>query len=276
VSSAVFGQSETLTATVTSPAGTPTGTVTFFDGSTALGSVTVNAAGQATLTVSLGVGNHMLTASFAGTNDFAASTSAAAAETVQRASTTVAVSPSSARAGIGQPVAFTATVTAVSPGAGTPTGTVTFKDGNLILGTVTLGAGGTATLTTSFAAAGNHTITAVYGGDGNFVGSSQSLTEVVAREPSTTAIVASANPVRRRQHVTFTAMVRAAPGAGTPTGTVTFSDGSVAIAIVNLDANGQAKLMVHFTVVGKRTIRAVYSGDANFAGSSQSLTERVR
>ena len=74
---------------------------------------------------------------------------------------------------------FTATVAAVAPGAGTPTGTVTFQDGNVVLGTVAVGAGGTATFTTSFAAAGGHAITAVYNGDANFVASRQALTEQV-------------------------------------------------------------------------------------------------
>src|SRR5207302_7181137 len=60
----------------------------------------------------------------------------------------------------GQAVTFTATVT--SPG-GTPTGTVTFKDGANIQGTGTL-AGGQATFTTSALALGQHSITAVYEG----------------------------------------------------------------------------------------------------------------
>src|SRR5262245_51074363 len=55
IATAVFGQPVTLTASVTSQAGTPTGTVTFRDGTTVLGTAPVNA-GQAALTVSLGVG----------------------------------------------------------------------------------------------------------------------------------------------------------------------------------------------------------------------------
>src|SRR5262249_17993587 len=89
----------------------------------------------------------------------------------------------------GQDVTFTATLAAVAPGAGTPTGTVTFKDGTVILGTFAVGADGTATITTSFAAAGGHAITAVYNGDPNFAGSSQSLTQQVnpATPPGVTA-----------------------------------------------------------------------------------------
>ena len=211
-----------------------------------LGTAPVNAAGQATLAVSLGVGNHALTASFAGTGGFAGSTSAAAAVTVNRAATTVALASSVNPAVTGQAVTFTATVAAVAPGAGTPTGTVTFKDGNVVLGTVAVGAGGTATFTTSFAAAGGHAITAVYSGDPNFVGSSQALTEQVnaptTPKATTTALLASANPARVGQAVTFTATVRDPSGTGTPTGTVTFFVGNTVVARVTLDANGQARL----------------------------------
>jgi hypothetical protein len=153
--------------------------VTFRDGNSLLGTAPVDANGQATLTVSLGVGNHTLTASFAGTGNFANSASAAVDVTVNRAATAVALASSANPASTGQAVTFTATVTAVAPGAGTPTGTVTFQDGNVILGTVAVGPGGTATFTTRFAAAGGHAITAAYSGDDNFVGSAQPLTEQV-------------------------------------------------------------------------------------------------
>src|SRR5437867_3590260 len=71
----------------------------------------------------------------------------------------------------GQPVTFTATVPATRPGAGTPTGTVTFKDGSSTLGTGTLDSSGQATFVTSTLAVGSHSITASYGGDASFKGS---------------------------------------------------------------------------------------------------------
>src|SRR5262249_40034960 len=176
---AVFGQAETLTATVTSPAGVPTGTVTFLDGTTVLGTAQLNA-GQAVLPVSLGVGNHQLTAVYGGTDGFAGSTSAASAVTVNPAATTVALGSSVNPAVTGQVVTFTATVAAVAPGAGTPTGTVTFQDGYVVLGTFTVGADGTAMVTTSFATAGGHAITASYSGDANLQASTSAvLTEQV-------------------------------------------------------------------------------------------------
>src|SRR5205807_2485906 len=74
-SATVFGQSETFTATVVDSSagsnGVPTGTVTFVDGATTLGTGIVNAAGVATLTTtSLRVGGHSVTASYSGDNNF--------------------------------------------------------------------------------------------------------------------------------------------------------------------------------------------------------------
>jgi hypothetical protein len=276
---AVVGQIETLTATVTTPINTPIGTVFFRDGNTLLGSAPLDASGRASIPASLGIGTHALTATFFGVTGFADSTSAAAAVTVNRAATTLTLGSSVNPAVTGQAVTFSARVAAVAPGAGTPTGTITFKDGNVILGTVAVGPGGTAAFTTNFAAAGGHAITAVYSGDPIFVGSSQSLTEQVnaapTRKATALALFASANPVAVGQAVTFTATVRDPSGTGTPTGTVTFFVGNTVVARVALDANGQARIRGSFSIAGLFTIRAVYSGDVNFDASSQSLTEQV-
>ena len=58
----------------------------------------------------------------------------------------------------------------MASGAGTPTGTVTFKDGATTLGNGTLN-GTNATFATSALTAGGDSITAVYNGDANFSGS---------------------------------------------------------------------------------------------------------
>jgi hypothetical protein len=214
-----------------------------------------------------------------GTGGFADSTSAAVTETVSPASTRVGLVSSVNPAVTGQAVTFSATVGAFAPGAGTPTGTFTFQDGNVVLGTVAIGAGGTATFTTSFTAVGGHVITAVYNGDSNFEASSQTLTEQVnaptVRKATTTALLASANPARVGRAVTFTATVRDLTGTGTPTGTVTFFVNGTVVARVTLDASGRASFTRIFSSTGRFTIRAVYSGDANFDASSQSLTEQV-
>jgi hypothetical protein len=277
---AVSGQRVTLTEMVTSTSGVPTGTVTFLDGTTVLGTVArLDAAGQATIRVSLGVGSHALTASFAGTGGFADSFDLTDL-TVNPASTTVALGSSVNPAATGQAVTFTATVAVVAPGAGVPTGTVTFRDGNAVLGTAAVARDGTATFTTSFAVAGGHVIAAVYSGDPNFMDSAQRLTEQVNAPPTpqatTTALSASANPAVVGQAVTFTATVAAvAPGAGSPTGTFTFQDGNMVLGTVAVGAGGMAMFTTSFAATGGHFITAVYNGDSNFVGSSQALTEQV-
>jgi hypothetical protein len=72
-----FAQSVTFTATVapTSGAGTPNGTVIFYDGSNSIGTVTLNSFGVATLTTNgLTVGSHTITATYTGNSTWATST----------------------------------------------------------------------------------------------------------------------------------------------------------------------------------------------------------
>jgi hypothetical protein len=87
---APYGGNVTLTAAVTSTAGTPAGTVTFYNGSTPLGLGTLNGSGVAILsTTTLPAGIDAITASYAALGNFAASTSAATTITVNEASQTI-------------------------------------------------------------------------------------------------------------------------------------------------------------------------------------------
>src|SRR5256884_111391 len=76
------GQAVTLTATVTSAAGVPTGTVTFRDGATVLGTVTLVNGSASLVTSTLAAGSHPLTAAYNGSATFAASTSAVVTQVV--------------------------------------------------------------------------------------------------------------------------------------------------------------------------------------------------
>src|SRR5262245_60736353 len=231
---AVFGQSFTLTATVTSPAGTPTGSITFLDGqNNVLGTAPVNAAGQATLTVSLGVGQYALVASYVGNNTFAPSRSAFVTETVTHATTAVALASSVNPAAVGQAVTLTAKVAAVAPGGATPTGNVTFQDGNVILGIIPVGADGTARITGSFGAAGNHAITAFYGGSPSYLSStSPVLNEVVGTPaaPKVAGVVVNGGAAQRSMvtnlTVTFSTQVTFANTPGAAFSLTRNSDGS--------------------------------------------------
>ncbi len=117
------GASETLTATVASSGGTPTGTVTFLNGTTVLGTGTL-ASGVATLTsTTLPVGADSITASYAASGNFAASTSTATVVTVTAATAaaqgfTLAVSPDAVTVDQGLIGTTTVTLTPTSGYAG--------------------------------------------------------------------------------------------------------------------------------------------------------------
>src|SRR5205823_6296444 len=132
-----YGQSVTFTAMVSSTAGTPSGTVTFFDGATQLGTGPLTAGVATYTTPALATGTHSVTARFAAAGNFAGSTSSAATQPVAPAGTTTGVVVAPSPSTFGQSVTYTATV---SSAAGTPTVTVTFFDGATQLGTGSLSA----------------------------------------------------------------------------------------------------------------------------------------
>jgi large repetitive protein len=276
----------TLTATVTPASGStiPTGTVDFMNGSTSLGSATVDAAGTATLT---GVqfptqGTYTLTADYSGDVNFNPSTSAAVSEVVNPApvATTTALASSKNPALTTDTLTLTATVTPAS-GATIPTGTVTFKNGSATLGTGTLDVAGKATLAgVSFSTASTYSLTAVYAGDSSFTGSTSAAVSEVINSPqvaTTTALASSKNPALTTDTLTLTATVTPASGATIPTGTVTFKNGSATLGAGTLDATGKATLAgVQFSTAGTYSLTAVYAGDPNFTGSTSSaVSEQV-
>jgi hypothetical protein len=80
---AAVGDMITFTATVTATTGIPTGVVTFYDGTTVLGSMTLNGSGVATFTInSLAAGDHSITAFYNGDVTDGTSTSAVMTQTI--------------------------------------------------------------------------------------------------------------------------------------------------------------------------------------------------
>ena len=138
----------------------------------ASGNCTVTTPAPGTVHIT-GAGNCTITASQAGNATFNAATNVQQSFTIAKAATTTAVSATPNPSNSGQNVTFTATVTS---GAGTPTGTVQFKDGGTNLGSAqTLNGSGVATFSTTALTPGVHAITADYSGDVNFATSSGTL-----------------------------------------------------------------------------------------------------
>jgi hypothetical protein len=178
---AVYGQSVTLTATIkpTSGSGVPTGTVTFYQNGNPIGNpvsvTTTSGVTTAVLkTTALAVGSDGVYAVYNGDVNVSTSTSTTVVQTVKQASTSIALTTLTTTT----TVTFTATITPVSPGSGEPSGTVNFYvDGNFVgTGTVNALTGQASFTYEGIYPVGNHTLKAVYSGDTDFLGLTKSIT----------------------------------------------------------------------------------------------------
>jgi hypothetical protein len=131
----------------------------------------------------LPAGPHSITAVYGGDLNFLGATSSALGQNVAMANTTTVLVSNVNPASLGQPVTLAAAVIATPPGAGTPSGTVEFREGATVLATVALNGLGQAGFTTTTLPLGPHAITATYSGDANFIaGTSAVLSEVIFTE----------------------------------------------------------------------------------------------
>src|SRR5207245_5718208 len=120
----------TVTFTASLPAAlpiSPTGSVTFQDGASALRTGTLSGRTATFTTSGLTAGTHSITAIYGGDANFAGSTSPVLTQTVNKAASSTSVVSSNSPSNRGAAVTFTASVT--SPVTGTRTGTITFQHG---------------------------------------------------------------------------------------------------------------------------------------------------
>jgi len=270
----------TLTATAVAPTGTPTGSVTFYDGTTAIGSANLNTSGIAPFaTTTLTAATHTLTAQYAGDATNATALSNAVSEVVNLATTSTTLGSSNANASVGTAITFTATV--ASSNGPLPTGAVQFTDGTTVLGSGTLNGAGIATLALSTLTAGVHNVVATYGGDNdNATSASAKLVETVLQIATTTAVVSDSNPASAGATIHLTATVAMASGAtadGLITGSVTFGDGSSTLGVVPVNTSGVATLAISTLAAGSHTISSNFGGNTNYAAStSPNLSEKIQ
>jgi hypothetical protein len=263
------GQAVILEADIAGGANT-TGTVTFYNGSNAIGTAQVSSSffyfsldGGAQLTTAFSSsGVQTITAKYSGDEFNSSSTSQPTVIGVfsdQLAATSVTLQASTTTPQYQTNVTLTA---AVSPSSAT--GTVTFYNGTANIGSSAVNAG-SSTLTTSFAAGGTATLHAVYSGDYNYLSStSNSLSMNIAGPLVTmTTLQASTGSVEIGGSVTLTAALSPA----TVTGTVTFYNGSTSIGTANVNA-GVAAVNTTFASSGKIALKAIYAGNASWETST--------
>lgn len=271
------GATVTFTATVTG-SNSPTGTVTFLDGSTQIGTPQTLTSGVATLPYSgLIVGGHSITAAYSGDKKNAPSTSSILTETITAvgglSTTTVAMSSVNPTT-YGSLITYTATVTTTS---GNPPGdTVTFQDGTTALGfapiNVLNSSTGAATFSISTLVAGMHSITGLYSGDSSNNASSVSsppIQQVVIK--ATPSVNGSISPAAVNVKSTGRITMGATIAPNGPTGIVNF--------LVNGSLVGHANIGSSFSynpsslAAGVYSMTASYPGDSNFNPSTSPAME---
>jgi hypothetical protein len=157
-----------------------------------------------------------------------------------------------------QPMTFTATVAALPPAVGAPSGAVQFFDGSVLIGTGVL-AGGAATLTTAGLAPGGRNITVQYAGDGSFAPATGSAFHFINDASGTPALTVTSNrnPSTPAQSVTLTANV--SMPAGSVSGTVQFYSGGTLLGSGTISA-GRATFTTTTLSNGSHAITALYTG----------------
>ncbi len=169
---------------------------------------------------------------------------------------------------VGQPYTVNVTVAAVTT---SPTGTVTISDGSTSCGPVTLTAAtapnSTASCSLTSTTAGAKTLTASYTAATTAFGNSSGTTSHQVNPASTSISVTGPTRSRINQPTSFSfALGVNAPGAGTPTGTVTLTSGASSCT-ATLPATS---CNLSFSSLGSRTVSASYAGDGNFSASTSS------
>ncbi len=175
-----------------------------------------------------------------------------------------------------EPVRFAAQVRQAPSTAPAPVGEVAFRVDGRQVSVATVGSDGMALSDPLPLSGGDHPVEAIFYPNRQFHGSRAALTQRVARAGTAVEIVASANPSVAGAEVTFDAAVTAvAPGAGTPTGSVTFAvDGRALGEPVPL-AGGAARSAAIRLPAGTHGVTASYEGDDAYEPSDGSFVQSV-
>ncbi len=280
-------QAMTFTATVGAAApaaGRPNGTVRFFDGSTLLGSATLNAGTASLATAGLPSGTHQIEARYDGDVSFLTGTATSPHE-IRSANDTPMLTLASSRnpAAQGQAVTLTATVAMAS---GSVSGNVEFYSGTTLLGTAPI-VTGKAKLTSSSLPLGGHAIVARYVGSATAPPAwspvfAQTIDLSNWKDRATTMTIASsANPATLGATPVVTVTITGSNSVK-PTGRVLVMVNGAAvgdpagIAVTPLSgSSSQIAVSVPNLAHGVHSVSATYLADATYKANTVALSQTV-
>ncbi|WP_167859536.1 Ig-like domain repeat protein [Paenibacillus cymbidii] len=280
VTEIVYGGQVTLTATVTPDSGSGTlagGIVTFKHESFVIGTASIDANGQATLTTdklpeAVLPGTKVsgsIKATYDGDSVYSSSSASSSLTVYKTIVTTTSLTNSVNTVVYGQPITFTAQITPESTVGGVAGGTVDFKQAGVTLHSETVDANGTAVWTTTTLPADSYSITASYNGQGvHLASASLAQSATVSKIGTSLQLTTPVAEIVYGEQIKLTATVTKLIGSDTtPTGSVTFKHGTFVIGTATLEANGQATLQTDNlpeAVLNRKVpgdVTAEYSGD---------------
>jgi hypothetical protein len=290
-SAVVAGTPVTLTVMVTGSGATPTGAVRVSLNALAGGAELTLSDGSAQYTTAvLPPGQYTATAQYEGDSNYTSATATAPLSVLLEGyvgMTALVSGPASVPIGTPIPIVATLTPQALGP---SPTGTVSLLNGATTIATAPLSGNPPFTLNFSVntptqpLAIGTYDFFVMYGGDSHWGGYGVSATQsgvagaaviTVTQGSTTTTVASSAATATAGTNVTLTAMINTGLTTPAPTGTVQFYDGTTALGSPVALAGGSASYSTSTLALGTHSITAVYSGDANFMGSTSAATGAV-
>jgi len=243
---------------------TPTGTINLLEGSTVVGSGTINGRLASITVPNITAGTHTYTAQYLGDANYTAVFSFGTVTlTASSGATAPVANAQTVAVGYNSPASITLTATG--------TGTLTYSIVTQPLHGVLSGTAPAVTYTPNagYSGADSFTFKANNGVDSNVA-----TVSITVGTPTTMLSLATPSPstgLTTNQTTTLTATLSPTmAGANTATGTITFNDGGSAICngVSFNSTTGVATCTTPPLTIGSHTFTAVYAGDANFQGST--------
>jgi len=270
--SVAYGTPINLTATITGTSGTPTGTVTFYNGNAMAGTGTVTG-GVATFVLNnLATGNYSLTAKYSGDSNDSSATSAPLVVTVTKQNPTLTLAGPSDTVPFGNPVVLTAKLAVIGP---VPTATITATGPGGTQATGALDSNGVATLTfASITPVGQSSYTASFAGNSDFSAvTSNTVNVTIGKDTPTLTLSPSATSITYGSTETLTALIYA--GGMGATGLITFQYGSLTLGASTIN-DTVATFATNALPAGSDVLTATFAGNTDHAAvTSAPVTVQV-